>query len=81
MYKLSRYYWKEVEQDENYPYDKKLARQRDLEEAQEQLAELLDGMDQLPPASRQQLLILYYEVHFEGTEHFCDKVRKYLTRP
>ncbi|KAJ3520901.1 hypothetical protein NMY22_g12538 [Coprinellus aureogranulatus] len=65
LYKVARYAWEAAEDDTTMPADAKLEKQTDLEAAQSDLVEIIDVMEDLPPASRQQLHILYYETQIK----------------
>lgn len=66
VYKVTLYSWDVAEADESMSEEELLERRLDLWEAEVDLQGLIDNVDRLPPASRQQLVVLYYEAHCQG---------------
>lgn len=69
IYKLASHWWEVVKKDPNASKAYKEARLHDLEDAEQMVQELSSGMEELSPASRQQLLILFEEMKRQGMSH------------
>lgn len=60
-----------VKSDPHATFAEKTAKEHDLEAAEDMLEELVDDIEGLPPASRQQLAILFSEMKVLGMLVVC----------
>ncbi|TEB03969.1 hypothetical protein FA13DRAFT_1723519 [Coprinellus micaceus] len=61
VYKVARYSWETVEKDEDVSWEERMLKRRNLEDAYRDLLWFIERSRTLPPSSRRQLSILYYE--------------------
>jgi hypothetical protein len=66
VYKVARYSWETVEKDEDVSWEERMLKRRNLEDAYRDLLWFIERSRTLPPSSRRQLSILYYETQGQG---------------
>lgn len=66
IYKLAQYWVDAVNSDPYSTLHDRLEKQKNLADAEEMVEELVDGIENLSPASRQQLVVLFSEMKTLG---------------
>ncbi|TEB19266.1 hypothetical protein FA13DRAFT_1719020 [Coprinellus micaceus] len=69
VYKVADYRQKKLASDSHATPEQKRQAKRSLEEAVEALRDVVDDIDTLPPASKQQLVVLFQDMKSSGLPH------------
>jgi polyphosphate kinase 2 (PPK2 family) len=69
VYKVADYRQKKLASDSHATPEQKRQAKRSLEEAVEALRDVVDDIDTLPPASKQQLVVLFQDMKSSGKPH------------